>query len=263
MVEDGSPQAALLGAERRERLLALLLRDGRLDAAGLSRDFAVSDDTIRRDLDLLARDGLLRRVHGGALLPAHGAADYPARRADPASETVKRALARATAALIRPGSVVILDGGTTTLAVAEALPRDLRATVVTTSPPVAAALADAPGIDVILIGGRLYRYAMVAVGSETVDALRAVRADLCVVGVLALHPEAGLTVLDPDEAGAKRAMIESSADVVAPVPTSKLNTVAPFLVAPAASITHLVAEAGVSDETLAAYADAGMRIVRA
>ena len=251
---------ALLAEERRERILDALRQAGKVTAVELSRALGVSDDTIRRDLDALAAAGLLRRVYGGALRPAPLNEDYAARQAE--GTAAREAVAQAAAALIRPGQVVILDGGTTTLAVARRLPRDLKATVVTTSPPVAVALAGHPHVEVITVGGRLYRYPLVSVGARTVAALHEIRADLCVVGVLALHPEVGLSVLDHEEAAAKRAMIEVSADVVAPAPAAKLGTVAPFVVAPASALTHLVTERDVSEETLAPYRALGLTIVQ-
>ncbi len=251
----------LLTEERREHILAELARTGKVLASDLSRALRVSDDTIRRDLDALAARGLLRRVYSGALRTPPVNADFVARQADGAA--AKEAVARAAAALIRPGQVIILDGGTTTLAVARHLPRDLVATVVTTSPPVAVALADHTNIEVITIGGRLYRYPLVNVGAVTIAGLRELRADLCILGVLALDPEVGLSVLDYEEAAVKRAMIEVSADVVAPTPAVKLGTVAPFVVAPATSLTHLVTEADVPEETLAPYRALGLTIIRA
>lgn len=249
-----------LTEERRERILAMLRRDGRVLAVDLSRTLGVSDDTIRRDLDALAEMGLLQRVHGGALRRALLNEDYTARQADEA--VAKRAIAQAMAALIGPGQIVILDGGTTSLAIAKHLPKNLEATVITTSPPVAMALAAYPGIEVITIGGRLYRYAMVAVGASTVAELREIRADLCILGVLALHPEVGISVIDREEAAVKRAMMEGAADVIAPATANKLGTVAPFVVGPTSALTHLVTETGVSEEALAPYRALGLTIIQ-
>lgn len=260
MGKDDQNRVTLLAEERRSQILAALRRDGRVLAARLSQEYEVSDDTIRRDLDALAEMGLLQRVHGGALRPARITEDYGARQAEGAG--AKEAIARATAALIHSGQVVILDGGTTTLAVAKHLAPDLAAKVITTSPPVAGALAAYPGVEVIIVGGELYRYAMVAVGADTVAALRGVRADVCVLGILALHPEIGISVIDQQEAAAKRAMIAGAACVVAPATAEKLGTVAPFVVAPPSALTHLVTEATVPEATLAPYRALGLTIIQ-
>jgi DeoR/GlpR family transcriptional regulator of sugar metabolism len=260
MHKDDKNRGHLLTDERRERILAELQRNGRVLATGLSQTLGVSDDTIRRDLDALSEMGLLQRVHGGALRRAYINEDYLARQSD--QTDAKQAIAQATAALIHPGQVVILDGGTTSLAIAHSLPKSLEATVITTSPPVAVALAAYPRLEVITIGGRLYRYAMVAVGASTTTELRGIRADLCILGMLALDAEVGISVLDREEAAVKQAMIEGSASVVAPTIANKLGTVAPFIVGPTSALTHLVTEVGVSEETLLPYRSLGLTIVR-
>ncbi|HEV8190029.1 MAG TPA: DeoR/GlpR family DNA-binding transcription regulator [Ktedonobacterales bacterium] len=261
MHKDDHARTWLLTDERRERILAALRRDGRVLATDLSKALGVSDDTIRRDLDALAEMGLLQRVHGGALSRVRINEDYAARQADDA--IAKQSIARATAALVRPGQVVVLDGGTTALAIAQQLPKTLEATVITTSPPIAVALAAHLGIQLITIGGRLYRYAMVAVGASTVAELRTIRADLCILGVLALHPEAGISVVDREEAEVKRAMIEGAANVVAPTTQNKLGTVAPFIVGPTTSLTHLVTDAEVSEQMLIPYRALGLTVIQA
>jgi DeoR/GlpR family transcriptional regulator of sugar metabolism len=101
----------------------------------------------------------------------------------------------------------------------------------------------------------------VTVGSETVDALRRVRVDACVLGICSVHPEIGITALDHDEAQVKRAMVEASAEVIALATADKLQTASPWVVAPVSELTHLVTDAG--DDVTAAYADAGVSVIRA
>ena len=119
--------------------------------------------------------------------------------------------------------MIVLDGGTTSLELARRLPPQRDCTVLTNSPPVAAALAEHPAVEVILIGGRLLKEAQVTVGAEAIDALRHVRADACVLGICSLHPELGVTTLEHDEAHVKRAMVESSAEVIALATADKLQ----------------------------------------
>jgi DeoR/GlpR family transcriptional regulator of sugar metabolism len=260
MVKDEQNRIALLTAERRERILALLQQEGRVFAAELSRVLQVSDDTIRRDLDALAEMGTLQRVHGGALRRLPITEQFDVRQAE--KMDAKEAIARATVPLLHAGQVIFLDGGTTSLAIAHQLPPEFNATMITTSPPVANALATYPGVEIILVGGRLYRYAMVAVGAETIARLQTIHADVCVLGVLALHPTLGVSVLDYEEALVKRVMLEIAPLVVAPALGEKLGTVAPFVVAPASAVTHLVTEAAVTNETLIPYRDLGMTVLQ-
>ena len=188
----------LLGVERRQAILDALARDGKVVAARLVDELGVSEDTIRRDLRELAAQGLVQRVHGGALAPAPRAGSF-ARRRETGTEA-KVALAEAAVGLLARAQVILLDGSTTNLEVARRLPPDRPCTVLTNSPPIAAALADHPSAEVIVIGGRLDKASQVTLGAAAVDFIRGVRADACVLGICALHPEQGVTTNDLEEA---------------------------------------------------------------
>jgi DeoR/GlpR family transcriptional regulator of sugar metabolism len=250
----------MLTAERRQRILEVLRRDGKVHAGELSLALEVSEDTIRRDLRELAEWGLLQRVHGGALPSSPAATSYAARQQQ--APSAKAAIAQAAVHLVRDGQVIILDGGTTALQVAQRLPLDLRATIITNSPPIAVALDEHPSVEVIVVGGRLYKQSLVTVGAVAVEALRAMRADLCMLGVCSLHPEAGISVPDLEESYVKRAMIAGAAEVVALASAEKLGTAAAYVVGPIGELTHLVTERGVSADTLAPYRAAGVTVVQ-
>ena len=106
--------------------------------------------------------------------------------------------------MVRPGQVVFVDGGTTAVQLARHLPRELEATVVTHSPSVAVELVEHPGVAVELIGGRLFKHSVVAVGAAAIEAIARIRADTYFMGVTGVHPEVGLTTGDPEEAAVKR-----------------------------------------------------------
>lgn len=250
----------MLNAERRQYILEILNREKKVLSSELSAVLNVSEDTIRRDLRELAESGLLQRVHGGALLTSPGTASYAERQKQAPKE--KEAIAIAAAKLVRPGQVVILDGGTTTLQVARHLPLDLQATVVTNSPPIAVALAEHPYIEVVMLGGQLYKKALVNTGAATVEALRLIRADLCMLGVCSLHPEVGISVTNLNEAHVKRAMIAGAAEVVGLVTAAKLDTASPYIVESIHALTYLVTAPTVSFEMLAAYKNLGLTLVR-
>jgi DeoR/GlpR family transcriptional regulator of sugar metabolism len=230
----------LLSAERRQAILAALARDGKVVAARLVEELGVSEDTVRRDLRELAAQGLVQRVHGGALPPAPQPGSFAHRRET--SPGAKAALAQAGVGVLGAARVVLLDGSTTNLELARRLPAEPARTVLTNSPPIAAALADHPTADVVMIGGRLNKSAQVTVGPTAVDFVRSVRADAVVLGVCALHPDAGLSTDDLEEAHVKRAMVEASADVIALATSDKLRAGSPYVVAPVAELTHVVAE---------------------
>ncbi len=241
----------MLTAERRQSILSRLERDGKVVASELVAALGVSEDTVRRDLRELAERGLVQRVHGGAL-PSFS------QRLAIAPED-KAHLANAALALLGDAEVLLLDGGTTAVELARRLPHDRAFTVLTNAPPVAAALVPHPRAEVVLIGGRLLKESQVTVGPAAVDALRQVRADVCVLGICCVHPEVGVTAIDHDEAHVKRAMVAAAGEVLALATADKLGTTSPWLVAPLSDVTHLVTDA--REDVTAEYRD--VSVVRA
>jgi DeoR/GlpR family transcriptional regulator of sugar metabolism len=254
--------AYVLTDERRTLIVERVQRQGRVLAADLSEDLAVSPDTIRRDLRDLDEAGLLRRVHGGAL-PRRGDFAAPWAVRTRRAPEAKQSIAQRAAALVGDEQVVILDGGTTTLQVARTLPPDLRATVITNSPPIAVALADYPGLEVTVVGGTLRSGGLVTVGAAAVDALRPIRADIVFLGVCGVHPEIGVTTLDVEERLVKAAMIEGAGEVVALADHDKLGVALPMVVAPPNAITHLVTDAQAGEAPLAPYRRLGIEVLTA
>jgi DeoR/GlpR family transcriptional regulator of sugar metabolism len=233
-------------------------------AKDLAAELGLSEDSIRRDLRELAAEGLCKKVYGGALPIARAEVDYANRqRVEPDS---KVAVARRAAGLIQEGMTAILDGGTTTLAVARTLPHDLRATIVTHSPTIAAALVEHPGVDVYLIGGRLFKHSAVTCGAAAVEYAQGVNADIFLLGVTGVHAEAGLTTGDPDEAAMKRALAKRAADTFVLASSEKIGAVSDFVVLPLKGVTGIVTDTERENSTLRAldrmavpllYADAG------
>lgn len=253
----------MLSAERKRLILDAIGQDGQVVAAELSRRFNVSEDTIRRDLRELAAEGLVHRVHGGALpLPKAPVVQSYAARAEQAP-AAKAAIARQAARLARNGQLITIDGGTTPLQVAQNLPPDLRATIVTHSLPVLNALANRPGIELIAVGGKVMSDTLVATGPTAVDAYRAIRADLCIVGVAGLDVDAGLTALNQDEALVKRAMAENANQVAAVAAADKLGTAGPFVVVPVDRLTHLVTDSAAPARMLRRFKEAGLQVITA
>jgi DeoR/GlpR family transcriptional regulator of sugar metabolism len=235
----------MLVSERRELLLERLRGDGKLVARELAVELGISEDSVRRDLRDLAAAGLCQRVYGGAVPVSRALADYATRTSvEPES---KRRVAECAASLIRSGARVILDGGTTTLAVARALPADLEATVITHSPTIAAALVPHPSVEILLLGGRIYKHSAVACGAATVEAAAAVSADVFLLGVTGVHREHGLTTGDPEEAAMKRALAARAAETFVLASSEKLGAVSPYKVLELADVAGIVTESGLLD----------------
>lgn len=251
----------MLTTERKALILDLLKAEGRIVAKEVSRRLGLSEDTIRRDLRELAGDGLLQRVHGGALPASPALASLPVRRR--VSPEGKAAIARAAAALAKDGQILFLDGGTTAVAVARALPAELRATVATHSPDVAVALLDKPGLEVELIGGRLYKHSNVAVGAVAQEAIRQIRADLYFMGVTGIHAEHGLTTGDREEAAIKRAISRQAAETIVLGSQEKLGAVSAYEVVALEAIDGLIVERSCPEPAMAPFAARGVPIIRA
>lgn len=251
----------MLTRERKDHILAVLRRERRIIAKDISRELGLSEDTIRRDLRELAAEGLLQRVHGGALPTAPAMAGYAERGA--LSPEGKAAIGRAAASLVRPGQVVILDGGTSTLQVARHFAADLEATVVTHSPSIAVALAEHPRIAVELIGGRLYKHSLVAMGAVAAGMIAGIQADLYFMGASGIHAELGCTTGDAEEAAIKRLLTRQSAETVLLASAEKLGAVAPFRIMSLGEVTTMIVEAGLPEETLKPFQAGGPAILRA
>jgi DeoR/GlpR family transcriptional regulator of sugar metabolism len=251
----------VLPAQRRDLLLSRLRSDGQIVAKDLAAELGLSEDSLRRDLRDLAAAGLCQRVYGGALPISPAIGDYAARR-EVAIDSKRRVAARA-AALIAPGSTVILDGGTTTLEVARALAPDLDATVVTHSPTVAAALVDHPRVELYLIGGRVFKHSAVTSGAAAAEAAAAVHADLFLLGVTGVHPQAGLTTGDGDEAAMKRALARRAADTYVLASSEKIGAASKFSVLALTEVAGVVTDADPDHPALRELQRAGVSIVAA
>lgn len=248
----------MLTRERKALLLDRLSVEGRLVAATLAVELQVSEDTIRRDLRELAAEGLLTRVHGGAL-PASPTHRPLAERGGMQTEAKVR-LGRRAAELIRPGQIVILDGGTTHLALIQALPRDLSATIVTHSPTIAAALLDHEA-DVLLIGGQLFKHSAVTCGAAAVEAAAALSADLFLLGVTGVHHRAGLTTGDADEAALKRTLASRAAETYVLASAEKIGAASPYTVLPFTDIAGVITDVPADDPELTRLSAAGVPVV--
>ena len=251
----------MLVAERRELLLARLHTERKLIAKDLAYELGVSEDSVRRDLRDLAAAGLCQRVYGGAVPVSPALADYRTRTSvQPAS---KERVARRAAELIGRGDRVILDGGTTTLAVVRTLPLNLAATVITHSPTIAAALIDHPNVEIFLLGGRIYKHSAVACGAVAAEAARGISADLFLLGVTGVHPTEGLTTGDAEEAAMKRTLAGRAADTYVLASAEKIGAASAFNVMALRDIAAVITDAPAENPVMRELADAGTRVISA
>ncbi len=253
----------LLAEERRRRILEAIEAEGVASARDLAVQFGVSPITIARDLDRLEQDGLIRRVHGGAVSVRGASFEPPFRARETLLAEEKRRIAATAAGLIREGESLILDVGTTTLEVARVLKRRRNLTVIVSNLRAAFELASQPAIQVIVVGGRLRASELSMVGHIAEETLRAFHVDLAIIGVGGITPEQGLTEFNVDEAGVKRVMIAQARRKVVVADHTKLGKVMLAAVAPLAAVDTLVTGREADPAAVARLREAGLEVLLA
>lgn len=249
--------------ERQQEILRLAREGGRVDVLSLAAEFQVTAETVRRDLKALDRAGLVRRVHGGAI-PA-GRLDFEpdlAERESTAADEKGRIAQAALAELPVDGSIV-LDAGSTVARLAAALPLESGLTVVTHSLPTAARLADHPGVQLHLIGGRVRHRTRAAVDAWALRAYGEIRADVVFLAANGFSVEHGLTTPDLAEAAVKRAAVASARRVVLLADSTKHGQEHFARFAGLADVDLLITDSRLSDDDTAAIEHGGTEVVRA
>ncbi|MFD5282186.1 DeoR/GlpR family DNA-binding transcription regulator [Streptomyces rubrogriseus] len=249
--------------ERQQEILRLARDGGRVDVVSLAEEFQVTAETIRRDLKALDRAGLLRRVHGGAI-PA-GRLDFEpdlAERESTAADEKDR-IARAALAELPAEGTLILDAGSTVARMAAAIPPDASLTVVTHSLPIAARLADHPGIQLHIVGGRVRHRTRAAVDAWALRAYGEIRADVAVVAANGFSVEHGLTTPDLAEAAVKRAALTAARRVVLLADSSKYAQEHFARFGALGDVDLLITDKGLTPEDAGDIERAGTEVVRA
>lgn len=252
--------AIVLTAQRKKLILDRLATHGQLVAKELAFELDTSEDTIRRDLRELAQSGKLQRVHGGALPASQAVGDLQVRAQ--LSPGDKLELGRLGASMIQPGQVVILDGGTTALQIARHLPQGLRATIVTHSPNVAVEAAACASVEIVMLGGRLFRHSMVNIGASVIDAASQLRADLFFMGATGVHPQEGLTTGDMEEASVKRALHLRAAETIVLASTEKLMVASAYVIIPLDAASMVVVPDATPVKVARALRTGGVQVLR-
>ena len=249
--------------ERQQAIAALVIGQGRASVAELAQAYDVTTETVRRDLAVLDKAGVVRRVHGGAVparalhLVEAGVGERETTRAE-----YKDAIAAAAAEFFPPGgATVLLDAGTTTARIAALLPADRELAVVTNSVPVAARLAGLPSVSLQLLGGRVRGLTQAAVGEQTLRVLDTLRVDIAFIGTNAISVRHGLSTPDSDEAAVKRAMVNAANYVVVAADSSKIGREDFVSFAPITSVDTLVTDSEISPVDREQLTQSGVEVV--
>lgn len=246
--------------EQRQDLIRKILQEsGRVVCTELATQMKVSEHTIRRDLHELSKEGLCKKVYGGAVLQLPDAGNFLSR--EPKNHAKKDMIAQKAATFIKPGGCIFIDTGTTNLALAKALPADLKVTIVTNSPAIAAELLRHPLCEVIMTGGQIQRASGGAVGATAARQIQGIIFDQAFIGGCAMDPEMGLTGFDFADCEFKKTVIAQSNQTIVALTTDKIPGVARFVVARTSDIDVLVVEASMNPDVLSAFATQDVRIV--
>ncbi|MFT3970921.1 MAG: DeoR/GlpR family DNA-binding transcription regulator [Micropruina sp.] len=249
--------------ERQRTIVSLALRYDRVVVTDLAQRFEVTTETIRRDLDVLDRRGILRRVHGGAV-PAENVRLVETAVADrePAFSVQKGRIAHAALRFLPTGSgsTVLIDSGTTTARFATAMGGNPHQTVITNSVPIASQLA-LLGTPVQLLGGRVRGLTQATVGGETVEALGRIYCDIAFLGANGLSVTHGLSTPDNDEAAVKRAMVRAARRRVVLADSSKVGAMLLLSFAAIKEVEVLVTDSGLQEADRHQLVNAGLEVV--
>ncbi|MDI6871502.1 MAG: DeoR/GlpR family DNA-binding transcription regulator [Bacillota bacterium] len=252
-------------AERWHSILREVEKTGLVNVDELARTLNVSEATVRRDLYRMDREGLIRRVHGGAVMRDRGAAELPLIERSTLRQEAKRAIGKAAAALVNSGETVFIGSGTTALAVAEALVErtELKeVTIITNSIPVAVTVTRAPHLGLIVVGGFLRREEQSLIGFLAEQTFRELRADKVIMGVGAIHLEHGLTNRHVVEMHTDRTIMDLAPEVIVVADHSKFGTVATARLAGLDKVSTIVTDSGLPEAEAAKYEALGIRVLR-
>lgn len=246
---------------RRREVAAVVASAGEVTYAELAERFGVSEMTMRRDLESLELEGLVRRVRGGAIPMVGRSQEPPLAERSRSALAAKQAIGKAAALLLDEGETAIFDVGTTTLECARALSGFKRLTVVTASLLVAQELANAPGITTLMTGGVLRPGEMSLIGHRAEDAFADLNCDTVFLGVAGVDTERGLTEYNLDDARVKQAALGAARRCVLLADQTKFGRVTFATVAPLTRVDVLITDASPDHPVVKGAVDAGVETI--
>ncbi len=234
--------------ERKDQILDLITRKGRIAVDELIEKFKVSGATIRRDLEFLEHQGLITRAHGGAMSKSRVSLEPNFLEEKEKFLEEKKRIGQEAAKLIEEGEVIFLEASTTVLELARNLKDKRNLTVVTNSLDIAGELEESRGIDLILIGGNLKRRTHALIGPLTETTLSQMRLDKAFVGISALDISYGMTMATMEEARTRKDIVKASNKLIVLCDHSKFGKQNFAYVCPLESIDILITDKGIPDE---------------
>lgn len=252
--------ADMLIEERRQHILSLAHRHGRVLVEELSESLGISRITIRKDLDHLQSRGMLQRTHGGALLPLAGTLSDPSlKEKEGLHQREKQRIAVAAMKFVQEGQCILLDSGTTTTAIAKALKTFTHLTIITNALNIAAELSGTD-FEVLLTGGALRKNSFSLVGPLAEEMLQDMHADILFLGVDGFDLEAGLSTPNVMESRVNRAMIKAAKTTVTVCDSTKFSHRSLSKIVDAISIHHVITDSNLPKETAEALRNLNIKL---
>lgn len=248
--------------ERQAQILDLLSRQGSVSVAEIVEQFSISEATARRDLETLADNGKLQRVHGGAIALRNAPPEPPILQRENRESSEKQRIGRAAAELINDGETIFLGSGTTVLEVARNLTGRKGLTVITNSLPVMNTLSGLRDITVISLGGILRSSELSFIGHITEESIRDLRADKVIIGIHAISLEHGLTNDFLPETMTDRAIIQMGQKVFVVADHTKFDTVSIVHVAPVDKVHTIITDHHVPSDMIAALREKNVEVIQ-
>ena len=249
----------MLKEERQQLILEKLGTDKKVTLVDLGQILNVSYDSVRRDVIELEDRGLLKKVHGGAI--AHSYLSMKASKGLGIVNTEFVTIAKKALKLIENNKIILMDGGTTNFYIAEQLPKNLEVTIVTNNPHLATALSEHPKIEVILLGGSLYKRYQITIGSKTIQDLEHIQADFYFMGINSISVESGLAIRHYEESILKQKMMSVSRKTITCVLEEKINREEHYKVCNFTDLDYLITSLNPADEQLKNFKHKGVEIL--
>jgi DeoR/GlpR family transcriptional regulator of sugar metabolism len=215
----------MLAIERKNEILSILQKEQRVLVAELSQRYQVTEETIRRDLEKLEREGFVKKTYGGAVLNKNSTIDMPLKIREKTNRKEKQRIAQRVASLIEDGESIMLDGSSTSLMIAQELKKKKKLTVITNSVEVLIELAGGEGIKVISTGGTLRESSLSLVGAAALDVLRRYNVDKAILSCKGIDMGKGVTDSHEMEADVKICMRSCAKTTILAADSSKLGNV--------------------------------------
>lgn len=251
----------MFAEERKRNIARMLMEKSSLKVTELAEIFEVSESTIRRDLQEMEGDSLLKRTHGGAVVLQRRGFEPSFKEKKEEYSGDKEKIGEIASKLIEDGDTIILDSGTTTLEIAKRI-RDKKITVITNSMDIAEELHDIDNIELILTGGSVRGNTRAMVGHMAEDTLKNFKADMAFIGTNGISVEDGVTTPNHIEAMIKKQMINSANKVYVVCDATKFNQVSFAVIYPLRGISAVITAGEIDEETIAAFNDEGVEIIK-